>query len=250
MDVAWGRIFCALAVLTTAVGTCPAADPPAKPPAAKPAAEYADPQATYRTYLEAIRKNDLTAAKRCWVIDDDNKSGALDTVVGLWISARRVNQLAEKKFGTDGLDEALKGLRRDDVSDAALDLTAKRLADAEVVTTGDTAELTLKWKKGDGGDRPAFGYRATTHFRKVDGEWKIDFHQETGLTRGEDFFAEGDWGVMFRDAVAVMNEATDGMEKGKLTSVKELGAFVAGRTEELVKKYEEKRKKESRKDKR
>lgn len=43
------------------------------------------------------------------VIDDDNKSGALDTIVGLWISMRQINQVAEKKFGAKGLGAILKG---------------------------------------------------------------------------------------------------------------------------------------------
>lgn len=245
MGVAWSRWLCVFSVLATTAGVCSAADPPAKP-----AAEYADPQATYRTYLEAIRKNDLKAAMRCWVVDDDNKSGALNTAVGIWVSMRQINQLAEKKFGTDGLGDALKGLRRDDVSDAALDRTAKRLTDADVKATDDTAELKLKWKKEDGGDNPVFGYRQPVHFRKVGGEWKIDFHAMTGLKRGAELFTEGSWGVMFRDEVVVMNEAVDRMEKGKLNSAKELGEFVNDRFEVLKKKYDEAKKKEHPKDKR
>ena len=41
-----------------------------------------------------MRKNDAKAAKMCWVIDDDNKSGALDVIVGFWISTRQINQAA------------------------------------------------------------------------------------------------------------------------------------------------------------
>jgi hypothetical protein len=71
MDVALCRVCCLLSVLLTATSVSPAADPPAE----KPAAEYADPKATYRSYIEAVRKNDVKATKQCWVIDDDNKSG-------------------------------------------------------------------------------------------------------------------------------------------------------------------------------
>jgi hypothetical protein len=226
-------------VVLVAIAT--AADPPAKVPADKRADEFADPKATYRTYIEAVRKNDVKAAKKCWVIDDDNKSGALDTIVGLWISMRQINQVAERKIGADGLDAILKGWRRDDVSDAALDLTKRRVDDAEVKITDDTAALKIKWKEDDAvkfGDGPI-------SFRKVGGNWKIDANKMTGLERGADFFEKGTWGQMFGDQVAIMNEAIDGMEKDKLKSAKELGAFIEGKIEAMKKKDEEERKKES-----
>ncbi len=245
MDVALRRVFCLLALHVTAAAGSTPPDPRAKLPADKPAAEYADPKATYRTYIEAVRNNNVRAAKECWVIDDDNKSGALDTIVGLWISMRRVNQVAETKFGAEGLDAILKGWRRDDVSDPALDLTKKRLEDAEVQITGDTAKLKIKWKEDDGVPNPAFEFGESTSFRKVGGNWKIDANKMTGLKRGPDFFEKGTWGRMFRDQVAVMNEATDGMEKGKLKTAKELGVFIEDKIEAMKKKYEEERKKEA-----
>ncbi|HEY1187431.1 MAG TPA: hypothetical protein VGE74_07220, partial [Gemmata sp.] len=109
MDIALCRVLCILSVLTTVAPASNSADPPAELRANKPAAEYADPKATYRTYIEAVRKNDVQAAKQCWVIDDDNKSGALDTMVGLRISMRQINQVAEKRFGAEELDAILKG---------------------------------------------------------------------------------------------------------------------------------------------
>jgi hypothetical protein len=246
MGFALHRVFCLLVVLVTAAPASTAPTPPEKRPADKPSAEYADPKATYRTYIEAVRKNDLKAAKQCWVIDDDNKSGALDTIVGLWISTRQLNQVAEKKFGAKGLDAIPKGWRRDDVTDAALDLTRKRLDDAEVKITGDTAELKIKWKKDDVRN-PAFEYGGSTSFRKVGGNWKIDANKMTGLKRGADYFKKGTWGPMFRDQVAIMNEAINGMEKGKLKTAKELGVFIEDKFEVMEKKYEEERKKEDRK---
>jgi hypothetical protein len=228
-----------LAVLVTA------ADPPAKLPADKPAAEYADPKATYRTYIEAIRKNDIKAAKQCWVIDDD-KSGALDTMVGLWISMRQINQVAERKFGSEGLDAILKGWRRNDVADPALNLTKKRLDEAEVKITGNTAALKIKWRADDSVPNPTFEFReGPISFRKVGGNWKIDANKMTGLERGADFFEKGTWGRMFRDQVAIMNEAIDGMEKGKLKTAKELEMFIEGKIAAMTKKYEEERKKEA-----
>jgi hypothetical protein len=132
----------AVTPLVRAVGPPPGVSPPPNSPA------YKDPKTTFATYIEATRKNDLPAARRCWVIDDNNRSGALDVVVGLWISMREINQLVEKKFGKERAEELLKGWARDDVSDAALDLTKKLLAKATVTIQGGIAKLKINWEKG------------------------------------------------------------------------------------------------------
>ena len=202
-------------------------------------AAFADPKATYRTYIEAVRKNDLKAAKQCWVIDD-NKSGALDSIVGFWISMRQINQVAEKKFGTEELNKILKGWRRDDVTDSALDLTKKRLDEAEVKITGETAELKIKWREADGFPNSTFYYtNEPMPFRKVGGSWKIDANKVAGLERGADFLEKGTWGRMIRDQIVIMNEAIDGMEMGRLKTAKELGALIDNKIEAMKKKYVE-----------
>lgn len=218
---------------------CGAADPPAD----GRAAAYADPKATYGTYIEAVRNCDLEAAKRCWVMNGDNKSQALNTIVGLWVSTRKATLLAGKEFGAEGRDALLKRFRRENVSDAALDLTRKRLDDAEVSVTGDTGELKMKWGEDDGYPNPAFEFRKEpTPFRRVGGAWKIDGNKMTGLDRGAEFF-EGTWGRMMRDQVAIMNETAEAMEKGQLKTAKELGAFLDAKVGAVVKKYEDERKK-------
>jgi hypothetical protein len=218
---------------------CGAADPSAKPPDDGRAAAYADPKAAYGTYINAVRANDLEAAKRCWVMDGDGESRALDTIVGLWVSTRKASRLAGQKFGPEGCDAVLKRFRREDVSDAALDLTRKRLEDAEVTITGDAAELKMKWGEDDGYPNPAFEFRKEpTPFRKVGGNWKIDGNRMTKLQRGADFF-EATWGRMMRDQVVIMNEAVEAMEQGKLKNAKELTAFIDGKVADVVKKYKE-----------
>lgn len=243
MRIAWGGLFYSLALVLPVVARSLACEPPAKIPAGKKATEYADPKSTYRTYIEAIRKNDLRAAKRCWTIDDDNKSGALDVVVGLWISMRQINQVAGKKFGEAGL-RAIGGWKRDDVTDEALDRTKKRLDDAEVKITGTKAELKIKWQDSDGSSNPAFEFSEEPKiFRKLKGQWKIDFNEWTGLKRGADFFEKGTWGPMFRDQVIIMNEAIAAMEKGRINSAKELEKYINGKVEAMKKKYQEENKK-------
>jgi hypothetical protein len=243
MNVMLRDLLYALAIVVTAAAGAVAEEPKPKGQVDKNAAQYADPKSTYRTYIEAVRKNDAQAAKKCWVIDDDNKCGALDVIVGLWISTRQLNQLAVNKFGEDGGRAIPKGWRRGDVTDSALDLTKKRLEDADVKITGDIAELKIKWKDGDGYPNPAFEFGDSTSFRKVEGHWKIDANKETDLKRGADFFEKGTWGRMFRDQVVIMNEAVDGMAKGKLRTAKELEMFIDGKIAVVTKKYEAEREK-------
>src|SRR4051812_30274860 len=59
-------------------------------PDAPASAKTGGPKAVFLTYLDAVRNEDPKAAKACWVIDDDNKSGALDVIAGFAISRRRV----------------------------------------------------------------------------------------------------------------------------------------------------------------
>jgi hypothetical protein len=243
MRVELHRGFGVLTVLLITAPTATNADPPAKLRTDEPAAAFADPKTTYRTYIEAVRRSNVQAAKQSWMIDDDNRSGALDTLVGMWVSTRRLNHVAEKKFGAEGRDAILKGWRREDVTDRALDLTERRLDDAEVKNTGDTAELKIKWKDKDGYPNAAFQFgEGPVWFRKVGGNWKFDANRMPGLKHGADFFEKGTWGPMFRDQVLIMNEAIDGMERGKLKTAKQLGVFIENKVTAMKKKYEQERK--------
>lgn len=193
----------------------------AEPPPAK--LDLSDPRAAYRTYVNAVRNKDLATAKKCWVFDGDTNSAAVDTMVGLWIAPRRFFEVAQKTFRAEDLPADFEKRQRDDITDKAIDVTLKRLEDAELKITGDTAELRFKWQKDD---YPAFEYSdSATTFRKAGGEWKIDANKQTGLKHGADFFKNGSWGPAFRDQVEIMREATRRMEKGELKTVAEMEAF-------------------------
>jgi hypothetical protein len=236
--------FCLLATLNTDPPITAAAEPAQQQPTEKKANKYADPKSTYRTYVEAVRKNDIKAAKACWVIDDGNKSGALDTIVGLWISMRRINQVAEKRFGAQDLDRVLTGWRRDDITDQALEFTRKQLEKASIKYEGNHAQLTIPWKDADGGSHAAFEYgKESIEFTRVDRAWKLDANKMTGLKHGADFFEKGTWGPLFRDQVAIMNQAIEAMEKGRLKSAKQLGAFIDRKIQVVRKKHEQEEKK-------
>src|SRR5437868_1313445 len=94
--------LCCLAILAIVRAASFAVDASSPSSPVEKAVPYTDPKTTFQTYLEAVRKIDAKAAKMCWVIDDDNQCGALDVLVGGWISPRQLNQVAVKRFGEEG----------------------------------------------------------------------------------------------------------------------------------------------------
>lgn len=203
----------------------------------KDEADYSDPKATYRTYIEAVRRCDPAGAAKCYVMDGDERGAAVHVLAGLWVSNRRLVRAAEKQFGRAGVEAIPRGWRRDDLTDAALDLTKKRLASSAVTATGGAAELRVRWEPGDGGGTPAFEYKEEpAYFRKVGGGWKLDGNKMTGLGRGADLFEPGTWGPLLRDQVAIMDEAAEGVEKGRLKTPEALRSFIDGKVGELKKR--------------
>jgi hypothetical protein len=246
MDVALRGVVCSLTILVTGATAFAAGDAPAKAPVAKKVAEYADPKSTFRTYIDAVRKNNAPAAKECWVLDDDDKSGVLDVLVGKHIALRRLNQAAVKKFGKEWRRAISKDLRLDEVTDQvtdqALDLTKKRLGKATVRIKGNKAELRIKREKDDGNSEPAFEDSGgePIPFRKVGKNWKIDANKLMGIKRGSEFFKEGSMppvGVVFSGWFVIANEAVNGMQKGKLKTAKEVNQFMKRRWKAWFEEY-------------
>lgn len=230
-----------LQLLLVGAGVCSHASCAPAPKPAKEKAAYDTPSATWRTFVEANRRNDLKAAVECWVIDDDNKSGVLEIVVGLQISRRRLNQILEERFGKEASGDLPRGWRRNDMTDEAMDNTLERLGDAVVKIDGDKAEMKFK-REEDDSTRPFFCYHFEGVFlRKVGAEWKIDGNRMLELQRAADFFAEGTWGPMFRNQMRIMNEAIEGVEKGRLKSSKEAATFIEEKIATMKKTYEAER---------
>src|SRR5262245_46950525 len=117
--------------------------------------DLSSPSATVRSYLAAVKANDIETAKRCWIIDDNNTSGALDVVVGMWVASRKLVAVTQAKLGEDGLKH-LGRWNRPVCSDKAIDLTFDRLAGAQFKEQKTIAKLTIPWQPGDGETNPAF----------------------------------------------------------------------------------------------
>jgi hypothetical protein len=204
------------------------------------ACDYSTPAAALETLLRAVRCNDLSAAKQCFIIDHDDNGGALNVIAGFWISRRRVSELAERKFGAAVADKVLVGWRDDSLSDEAIERTIERLKTADTTIRKDRATLTFNWQESDGIPCPVFLFSAgPLPFRKVAGNWKMDANAWTGLPRGFDCFTQGTWGRMFRDQMIIMDETGRAIERGELRTSSEFGQFVNKRIERMKKKYED-----------
>jgi hypothetical protein len=191
--------------------------------------DWGSPIAVYRSYVEAVEKEDFEAAKGFWNIDDD-KAVILDTTIGVWISSRRLNKGVSRRFGMEALEEF--EFYRDDVTDQALGRTKKRLVESTVVINGNHAELKIKWQEDDGYPNTAFefsGDDGVVPFIRVNGKWKIDTNAFAGLDKAVALFEAGSISLMMRDSVAVTNEAVRAMEDGQFTNVKELEQFMTRR---------------------
>ena len=53
----------------------------------EPPAKRGQPLDVYRSYLNAIKKNDLAEAKACWWLPGEDMA-ALDVLAGMWVSFR------------------------------------------------------------------------------------------------------------------------------------------------------------------
>jgi hypothetical protein len=164
--------------------------------------------ATYKTYLLAIKADDEPAAKACWWISDDNRSGALDVVVGMHAAHHRCAGLLARHFG-EAANPYIEEISQ--FTDATVDRELKELPQARVQIAGDTATVTL----------PDY----THHFRKIGGVWKIDFNASTGLKDPAEFFEPGSWGPRFAFVVRVMRELSAELERGDYKTIE---AFKAG----------------------
>jgi hypothetical protein len=195
-------------------------------PSKQPAADYSTPKKTFEAFLLAVKANDLAAAKKCWFISDDDRSGALDILVGHWIATRRFQQSVRSKFGNQGwklLDE--KGLIWESHTDQALDETLARLKNADVEIHGDTAKLRVWWgedQSTQGG--PSFldwGSRPLAKFRRVNDAWKMDGNWQIGFQRPADFFEPDGWFYFYPGGVALLNQVSADINSGKFETAQQ-----------------------------
>jgi hypothetical protein len=200
--------------------------------------DLSSPPAAVRSYLAATKANDLETAKRCWMIDDDNASGALDVIVGMWVASRKLVAVAEAKFGADGV-KLLGRWNRPTCTDKAIDLTLERLAAAQLKENGNVARLTIDWQPGDGKTTPTFFNVEAPPLclRRLGEQWRLDANVFTGAEKAASLFGPDQLWPVWRDEMAVMNELTAAIEKGEIKNVAEFERELKARVDALKAKY-------------
>jgi hypothetical protein len=192
--------------------------------------DLSSPTATVRSYLAATRANDLETAKKCWTVDDDNVSGTLDVVVGMWIETRRLVAATGAKFGEDGL-KLLGRWNRPSCTDRAIDRTLERVAAATLREGETAARLVVAWAPEDRQADPAFLCEAPFRLRRAGDRWKLDASVST---------SEGGLWPIWRDEMAIMKDLTAGLEKGQFKDMAEFKRELKARVDALKAKHERK----------
>jgi hypothetical protein len=199
--------------------------------------DFSGPAETTKTYLLATKANDVEAAKKCWTIDDNNESGALDVIVGMWITSRKLVAAVEAKLGADGI-KALGRWNQIHATDAAVDTTIQRLGNVRIHESGDRASMKIDWQAADGETTPAFlCVRHPIFFRRVAGEWKLDANIFTGSEKAADLFGPGKIWPVWRDEMAVMTDLTGLLEAGTIKDLATFQVVLKARVEALKTKY-------------
>jgi hypothetical protein len=200
--------------------------------AGKRAQDFSDPKKTYETYLQAIKADDLKAAENCWSIAETDHAGVLDTIVGMWVTAHRLGEVARAKLGEREwhvMEEWSEMVCRPDCTSEALDRTLDRLKTAKVQITGDTATVTIKWAEDEPLEKPVFcfsGDDPAARFRKIKDRWKLDAGKELDMTQAEDLFKPGSWLAAFHEQRRAQEKIISELEQGKLRSGEEaIAAF-------------------------
>ena len=212
----------------------------ASPPAFAGEPDLTSPAAAVRSYLLATKANDVESAKKCWTIDDNNASGALDVMVGMWIESRRLVAAAQEKLGSDVV-KLIGRWNRANCSDTAIEVTLERLAKAEVSEHPKYARITIPWQPGDGEITPAFfNIRAPITLRRAGAEWKLCGNMFAGIATAADLFAPDKLWPVWRDEMVIMKDLTAGLEKGQFKDLTEFERELKGRVDGLKAKYERK----------
>jgi len=200
--------------------------------------DFSGPTETTKTYLLATRANDLEAAKQCWTIEDDNASGALDVIAGMWIEARKLTAAAEAKLGPAGV-KALGRWNRVNATTAAIDTSLQRIGNVRIHESGDRSSMKIDWQPGDGETTPAFlCMKAPLFFRRTVDGWKLDANLFTGTEKAADLFGPGKIWSVWRDEMAVMAALTALLEKGTIKDLPTFEAELKRRVDLLKAKYE------------
>ena len=174
---------------------------------------FRTPIETFRSYLNAVLCDDFDSAEKCWTISDENKSGALDVISGLWVTYHKFNRVVDSKFGIKA-----KEIINTDCTDEAIALTLDRLTKSNFSIKDEKAVVIVNWEKGDGDPNAAFFYSTEIHFLKEKDGWKIDANERIGLKDPSEFFEPGGWGAGMLYQMKVYKNIIKKLENGEFAT--------------------------------
>lgn len=219
---------------------------PENPPKTNAVSDFSDPIKSYRSFLEAIKRDDVNAAKACYTILDNNKTGSLDVLVGMWVTFHRFYKTARLHFKEDVRksegEESVeaRSYLRADCTDEALDRTISRLAGSKFKNNGDRAQLWIKWEKNDGNAETAFFCADNPlDFRKIEGGWKFDIQTDTTKEEIAALLAPGSWGAAFKGQMDLLNGVITDIESGKFKTWREVVEDLDQKSKQFEKKWTE-----------
>jgi hypothetical protein len=228
--------------LLIAALACASCITPATNPATAPAADLSTPAAAYRTYLLAIKRNDLQAASACVAATDKNEAAFADVLNGGFINCHRLYTLAAGKFAAKDIEDFKELAFSASSSDAGIDLALGRLDHAMAIISGDTATLTLApdlSNKNDGPDAAVFKISDDpVSMRKVAGVWKVDLVKLTDTPQSDQLLAPGTYGSGMRQAVKLLDDLCTDLASGSITTIEQFKHDVAAKTSALQKQLE------------
>jgi hypothetical protein len=155
------------------------------------------PKKTAMALAQALEQGDAGGIKAASVGGDPQ---TIDALAALMSAHRALADAATAKFGP-----AAKGFDNDTGSMSDF---AKRLADAQVNISGDTAAITITGS-------------ADLKFKKVDGQWKADFSQMPGFGQSAESTAMA---ASMQKVAGVTRELAAEISAGKYPTIQAAGA--------------------------
>ena len=163
--------------------------------------DVSDIKASGRAFAEALRNNDIPAAKKHAILSDKQ-----ETLLANWAafqsSREKLTKAAVDKFGDEGKDIVAQ---RQPGRQPQLNFDKSKFDDADIKVTGDTAVVTSKEAE----------HREVARFKKEGGAWKVDFKDNPNMDRAAQS------SPVLQKLAGVYDEVAAEIKDGKYKSVQE-----------------------------
>lgn len=194
---------------------------------------YNTPTATYRTFLEAIKRNDRLTALDCWTTTRPSAQNELELAATMPVTLHRFDALMLARFG------GRVGRQKDEAcSDQEIDALLVLIKNATFIANGDTARLVIKTSTGSMPPvKSPLLFNEDVLFLHTNHMWKIDGTPKS-TTRDADFFDPGQWGWAFREEMRILDDVSDNVEAGRLATAEETKAYLDQKVKDAGRRWE------------